>query len=376
VRIRPLHNHVIDSRCYGVSAGCTLRNAAPFARQTPTSCEACLQLCQSQRKSTYPYICKSVIYDTQAKSCDLYAVDHQSTNAQLIKYPSRSYFRPTGQCDTGGYAPGAPVAPGVPSAPGAPAAPKYCPAGQMSKLIEMHGYVWPSYSGRSLQGYSLEECTQACVSNREKSGRPLRQPCKAARFSGGTCEVSSVTVPPMDSFLPDPSAAVFIARCMPEKIARGCPGNFELAPMHVLIGYAEAVVTADLEGCVKLCINERRFKCKSGMVYTKMGKENCVLNSETRLSEPSAYIADASEPVLYFDTKCNVTPMGSYATRLSDEPSNEVSKWTVWSQCHQGRKTRYLNCGKNDIRACPFETAVCDKSELLYTRISLKVSYF
>lgn len=116
----------IDQKCYVPCPDYTLADAFPFIRQTPISCEECMNLCNKLQKGTYPFVCASAVFDSQYGSCDIFAVSDQSSGfgrrkrhhggmntggdiggggtggQQKVphkqKYPGRIYLQPTGFC--------------------------------------------------------------------------------------------------------------------------------------------------------------------------------------------------------------------------------------------------------------------------------------
>ena len=84
----------------------------------------------------------------------------------------------------------------------------------------------------------------------------------------------------------------------------------------LLVGFAERVLDAeDLQNCADACLNsesgERGFNCVSGVFYADMGgKDNCVLNSESKDTQPTLFTTASEEErdiVAYFDLLCAPT---------------------------------------------------------------------
>lgn len=91
-------------------------------------------------------------------------------------------------------------------------------------------------------------------------------------------------------------------------LASQCPGPYTIDPQHTLTGFAKATADAkSLADCVSLCLNAQQnlqFTCKSGMFYSQVTSENCILNVETKASKPDLYTAETTDTVEYFDSTC------------------------------------------------------------------------
>ncbi|KFD70222.1 hypothetical protein M514_03322 [Trichuris suis] len=354
----------VDMKCFSCSPGFSIAQGYPFERRTPVTCEECLDLCLEKQSNPYPYCCRSVVYDFAYRTCDLFAVDGKSPPQVVTKYPTRSYFVPTGQCTK---------KPSV-QEPDEQQTEGTCPEGQLPKIVEVPGYEDPGVSGGStLSGYSMKECAEACVSNKDKDGNALSlgQPCAAFVHQGGDCRMSSKKVDRIGSLRSSPDSTYMMIECFPEKLVTECPNNFVYAPKHVLVGFAKAVVTASSEReCIEQCLTSNEalgFYCKSGMYYYEDNSENCILNTESRSTQPNVYTEEATS-VVYFELGCGRTGRRlaqkfrkSFSQALFDLPLTGL--WTAWSKCTSSTESsvRYRTCRDKDVRNCPKETRSCSR---------------
>ncbi|CDW53852.1 PAN 1 domain containing protein [Trichuris trichiura] len=357
----------VDMKCFSCSPGFSIAQGYPFERRTPVTCEECLDLCLEKQSNPYPYCCRSVVYDFAYRTCDLFAVDGKSPPQVVTKYSTRSYFVPTGQCTkkTTVQEPDGQQTEGM------------CSEGELPKIVEVPGYEDPGVSsGSALSGHSMKECAEACVSNKDKDGNALSlgQPCAAVVYQSGECRVSSKKVDRVSSLRSNPDSTYMMIECFPEKLVTECPNNFVYAPKHVLVGFAKAVVTASSEReCIEQCLASNEalgFYCKSGMYYYEDNTENCILNTESRSTQPNVYTEEATS-VVYFELGCGRTGRRlakkfrkSFSQALFDLPLTGL--WTAWSKCTSSTESsvRYRTCRDKDVRNCPKETRSCSRVQI------------
>uniref|UniRef100_A0A5S6R3B8 Apple domain-containing protein n=1 Tax=Trichuris muris TaxID=70415 RepID=A0A5S6R3B8_TRIMR len=343
-----------DPQCFKASPECTISNAYPFERRTPLTCGECLDLCLERQFGEYPYICKSAVYDSNSKSCDIFAVDGLNSPQHYLKYPGRSIYRPTGLCQpqTTTTGPLEEVA-------------NTCPEGQQAKLAEIVGYG-VRIKGTTLPDHNAEECSLACLTGQDKSGNGIDlegSPCRTATYSSiNGCQVDSAEVA-LGELSSNAGVTTYKVLCLPEEMVTDCPNNLFFDPHHVLVGFAKQVGTAldDIE-CVMLCAQAYEstgFNCASAMYYYSEKSENCILNTEDRRSQPEVYTEDDSQ-VVYFELRCAKRRMKFARSRLfKDSPVDD--DWTEWSNCKSPdeEQVRYHRCDKKDIRDCPSQRRRC-----------------
>lgn len=79
-----------------------------------------------------------------------------------------------------------------------------------------------------------------------------------------------------------------------------------VTPNFILVGHVQEVAdTTSLEDCALACLNAEKnfsFKCQSAMWYPSDPDQNCLLNSETRDTQPDVFVPeDQGVNMLYFD---------------------------------------------------------------------------
>ncbi|VDM74711.1 unnamed protein product [Strongylus vulgaris] len=91
---------------------------------------------------------------------------------------------------------------------------------------------------------------------------------------------------------------VFYTDAVPVECA---DAQFIRADDSVLIGFARNVTLVEtMEQCVEQCIKEQ--DCKSAMYFYEEGE--CITNTESALSKPSAFAREENEKVVYFQNGC------------------------------------------------------------------------
>ncbi|KAL1283922.1 Uncharacterized protein T4B_7160 [Trichinella pseudospiralis] len=354
----------VDLKCFSCSPGFSIAQGFPFERRTPITCEDCLQLCLEKQSADYPYCCRAVVYDFAYRTCDLFAVDGKSQPQIVTKYETRSYFVPTGQC-------------GAKKEPKKEAA-ALCKEGELPKIIEVSGYTDPdAREAVSLSGYTLKDCATACLDNKDAEGRPLEMEsaCASLIYEGTTCKLDDTKIEVLRNLQPSADSTYMMVQCFPEKLVSQCPNNFIYAPGHVLVGFAKTVITTSSEGeCVEKCLTSTEdlgFYCKSGMFYQEDRNENCILNTESRSTQPNVYTEDEAA-VVYFELGCGRSGRRlskkfykNFSQALFDLPA--VGLWTQWSPCTttDGSSIRYRACREKDIRNCPKEVKSCSNAQKL-----------
>ncbi|XP_003367095.1 putative PAN domain protein, partial [Trichinella spiralis] len=243
-----------------------------------------------------------------------------------------------------------------------------CKEGELPKIIEVSGYTDPdAKEAISLSGYTLKDCATACLDNKDAEGRPLeiKGGCASLIYEGTTCKLDDTKIEYIRNLQPSADSTYMMVQCFPEKLVSQCPNNFIYAPGHVLVGFAKTVITTSSESeCVEKCLTSTEdlgFYCKSGMFYQEDRNENCILNTESRSTQPNVYTEDEAA-VMYFELSC-----GRSGRRLSKKFYKNFSQalfdlpaaglWTQWSPCAttDGSSIRYRACREKDIRNCPKE---------------------
>ncbi|VDK64312.1 unnamed protein product [Anisakis simplex] len=169
--------------------------------------------------------------------------------------------------------------------------------------------------------------------------------------------------------------------CLPSALAEKTRKIWPVVSNHILVGHVIEVTDApSLTDCVIACLRaeeEFGFACKSAMWYPNDEDQNCLLNSESRDTQPDVFVAeDPDVEMIYLDVPRDNsdTLADSKPTRLRvsfslltclDDPLNHAKslQYTMWSSCANNAtqmRHRYLKCkDRKDVRKCPKETVMC-----------------
>lgn len=144
--------------------------------------------------------------------------------------------------------------------------------------------------------------------------------------------------------------------CVPADSFANCVGPMFLSPSHVLVGLAQMVVTTtSFADCTSMCVNSDAlfgFKCTSGMYYSALTSDNCILNSANRLTNNDLYVPATNEQVTYYEPNCSPTARlaviapsrTSSGERLlaPNELLTISDEWGAWTTCDgtEGRWAR------------------------------------
>jgi hypothetical protein len=302
-----------DQKCWFATIGCTLVKGNPFERRAFISCDECMDLCLKRKDGPAPYCCKSIVYDSQWKFCDLYAIQAQ-TKADFVQYSGRVYLSPSGNCTV------------------KPASIANCPAGQTMLISIFQHSTNPQLSGgNEINADSAEKCGLLCAKNQDDKGNPIQ--CKAAGFSQGKCVITDKD-PGSNSIQnlkpsQDDDAVYFEKKCYPSDQTGNC-GAVILDPRHLLVGFNRKTVdAASYDQCLQQCLSAKQnfqFTCNSGQFYPDTQKDNCILNEETALTKPELY-TPTEDNNIYFQPECGATQMffsmkqARAKMYLKDEPS-------------------------------------------------------
>ncbi|KAK6750810.1 hypothetical protein RB195_002650 [Necator americanus] len=199
--------------------------------------------------------------------------------------------------------------------------------------------------------------------------------CSSAVFSSSSsfCEMSATrarhTIP---DIRPSLNETYIEKACVDSEIIRGRATNIVGVANHILAGFVEQVEDAyGVEQCIAACymaLKQYGFHCMSAMWYPMDKHQNCLLNSESRRTQPKLFIAeDTGHQMIYFEH-----PDAPLYKRMHDDTSGEKSPttddvWTAWSLCNgKEERVRYSRCKEHiDIRKCLKETAKCEKAAVI-----------
>lgn len=208
----------------------------------------------------------------------------------------------------------------------------------------------------------VDACVKACDKNEKIA-------CSSAVITKTACELSSTKA---DAAFPeelvDVPASSYVAKiCLPTDILVGTSKVWDVTPNHILVGHVQEVADAtSLEDCALACLNAEKtysFTCQSAMWYPSDPDQNCLLNSETKVTQPDVFVPeDQGVNMLYFDIGLEAPKQEKSEQPLRDDPLVD-DKWTKWSKCElskSGFRKRYLKCKEKDVRKCPKETVKCE----------------
>ncbi|KHJ97826.1 PAN domain protein [Oesophagostomum dentatum] len=170
--------------------------------------------------------------------------------------------------------------------------------------------------------------------------------------------------------------------CIERSVIRGRATHIIGVANYILAGFVEQVEDAHgVEECIAACymaLKRYGFHCMSAMWYPLDKDQNCLLNGESRRSQPNLFIPeDTGHQMIYFEH-----PDAAVFKRMHDElPAEQVKTvaiwqsfgllsimrtqqstretgWTAWSLCSsKEERIRYAKCKEHaDVRKCPKET--------------------
>jgi hypothetical protein len=103
--------------------------------------------------------------------------------------------------------------------------------------------------------------------------------------------------------VPEDSFTHYEKACVSNQLVDLCRGYPIIRlPQHTLLGYSKQAIQAhSLIECLELCFNDfiNGGNCKSVAYYYEERKDNCILNTESKLSMPQYFINEADEVVDY-----------------------------------------------------------------------------
>uniref|UniRef100_A0A158R0D4 PAN domain protein n=1 Tax=Nippostrongylus brasiliensis TaxID=27835 RepID=A0A158R0D4_NIPBR len=170
---------------------------------------------------------------------------------------------------------------------------------------------------------SEEDCLSTCSNNRDGFGRSILCASFVYDHASFTCTIFKEKAKPegnaeiaqavgkryfekvclggMHSDLDWALIPVYL-KIFPENVPVECADSqFIRADDSVLIGFARNVTLVEtMEKCVEQCVKET--DCKSAMYFYEEGE--CITNTESALSKPSAFAKEENEKVVYFQNGC------------------------------------------------------------------------
>ncbi|WKY16008.1 hypothetical protein Q1695_001020 [Nippostrongylus brasiliensis] len=166
---------------------------------------------------------------------------------------------------------------------------------------------------------SEEDCLSTCSNNRDGFGRSILCASFVYDHASFTCTIFKEKAKPEGNA--EIAQAVgkryFEKVCLGENVPVECADSqFIRADDSVLIGFARNVTLVEtMEKCVEQCVKET--DCKSAMYFYEEGE--CITNTESALSKPSAFAKEENEKVVYFQNGCLAKHKTEEATTISIE---------------------------------------------------------
>lgn len=408
----------LSSYCFNQQTNSQLNCATPYASQSYGNAQSCTSQCQSQQN------CQVAVYQVQGGMCRLYQQAPVTLNRgkryassgcgyrgpQVAPASGTNYYQWSGKCQRNQrpntqppytlppqtFPPQTPPRP-LPTVfpppntaqttirlrpttttepitdPPLPAE-VTCPPGEIPRFLKIENYELVDFNDVTFVAFDQNECLQACAINRSPSG--VVTPCLSFEFSASsrTCTLSVDAASPRGSGLLAPSDGMnyFEKTCLPGNLAEECSPVFDQLPQTVLVGHAQGVTTeATYTSCIRTCLDSERvvnFNCRSGQYYYDVDSFNCVLNTESKETQPDLITRVENELVNYFDFKC---PEPQGRSSLGDPLPGDLKgrsllnlldpEWSQWSTCNnlKNRSYRFRNCKTVSPITCEKQGRFC-----------------
>ncbi|KAK6008998.1 PAN domain protein [Ostertagia ostertagi] len=166
-----------------------------------------------------------------------------------------------------------------------------------------------------------EDCLTTCSTNRDRFGRSILCASFVYDHASFTCTIFKEKAKPEGKA--DVVQAVgkryFEKVCLGDDVPMDCADSqFIRADDSVLIGFARNVTLVEtMEQCVEQCVKEN--DCKSAMYFYEEGE--CITNTESALSKPSAFAKEENEKVVYFQNGCLAKLQTQESATVAAEPT-------------------------------------------------------
>uniref|UniRef100_A0A7I4Z5R7 Apple domain-containing protein n=1 Tax=Haemonchus contortus TaxID=6289 RepID=A0A7I4Z5R7_HAECO len=149
-----------------------------------------------------------------------------------------------------------------------------------------------------------EDCLTTCSTNRDRFGRSILCASFVYDHASFTCTIFKEKAKPEGKadVIQSVGKRYFEKVCLGDDVPMECADSqFIRADDSVLIGFARNVTLVEtMEQCVEQCVKES--DCKSAMYFYEEGE--CITNTESALSKPSAFAKEENEKVVYFQNGC------------------------------------------------------------------------
>lgn len=178
-----------------------------------------------------------------------------------------------------------------------------------------------------------EDCLTTCSTNRDRFGRSILCASFVYDHASFTCTIFKEKAKPEGKadVLQAVGKRYFEKVCLGGDVPMECADSqFIRADDSVLIGFARNVTLVEtMEQCVEQCVKEN--DCKSAMYFYEEGE--CITNTESALTKPSAFAKEENEKVVYFQNGCltkirvqqETTTTSAQSTADTDTESSEIT---------------------------------------------------
>uniref|UniRef100_A0A0R3RMT7 PAN domain protein n=1 Tax=Elaeophora elaphi TaxID=1147741 RepID=A0A0R3RMT7_9BILA len=305
--------------CFRAYNECIVVNAQPYERRSNMQLQECKQQCMQSQNGVYN--CRSLVYDAANKICDFFAHQGDQLPAKLLKYYEHLYLEPTfaNECDLK-YAKKS-KSERADSANGKVSNvmllndsskkdtnQQICEKGKVAKYLRTQGFKFDSTNRIDLYNYNLDACIHACTNNIDDKGRPFG--CRSFDYSHNGCSLFGEAVAPRATryFKQSLDNNYYEKICVDDDLMSDECQSINRFPQMILVGFAEAVVTASsFTGCFENCLKSRQLfamNCTSAVYFYEELEQNCILNSENRQTQKNLFVEENSDIVDYFELSC------------------------------------------------------------------------
>ncbi|EJW75246.1 PAN domain-containing protein, partial [Wuchereria bancrofti] len=185
---------------------------------------------------------------------------------------------------------------------------KTCKEGTVTKYLRTPGFKLDSVSQIDLKAYNLDACIDACTNNIDDKGRSFG--CRSFVYDENGCSLFREVATPRGArqLKPNLYANYYEKICVEDDLISSECQSVNRFPQMILVGFAEAVVTArSFMRCFENCLKSRQLfamNCTSALYFYEELEQNCILNSENRQTQENLFVEENTDIVDYFEISC------------------------------------------------------------------------
>uniref|UniRef100_A0AC35TSK6 Apple domain-containing protein n=1 Tax=Rhabditophanes sp. KR3021 TaxID=114890 RepID=A0AC35TSK6_9BILA len=312
----------------------------PFERRSQITLKQCKNHCSHTQTGFYQ--CRSVVYNYGSQICDLFAHVGDQSPSRLIRQSGADYFEHLNKnsclhspnLELGGHESATVVdfnedlkyqktadvrkketkkglVNGEAQITATSRGPfsATCTDDKVPRYLKIKNFELYLNDDVLVEKGTFKECSEICNSNLVNDNEFK---CGSFDLKNGTCYLSKeVSLPLGSGKLKQSEKTDYYEKvCVEEKYATNCPLVFERHPQKILVGFAETVIdVSTFQECFNTCLNAKTlfgFECYSGMFYFEESSLNCILNSESKATQPDLFTSEYNDIVDYFETGCKV----------------------------------------------------------------------